>query len=170
MKGALYILWNKGIGKCGCANHDNVTKSFLHTAAYALTGMVSSIWWIQRVDYKSHRSKLTFTVSALLARLPRRREGATLSYLPYGTCLCVYCQPSIQKLVSSVANDCLSQINEHNIHSEAYSMETPRVDQALHDLESEFSETFYDQKLLEEALYKGQNRFIQRNEIYHRTV
>ena len=39
MKGALYILWNKGIGKCGCANHDNVTKSFLHTAAYALTGM-----------------------------------------------------------------------------------------------------------------------------------
>jgi len=49
-------------------------------------------------------------------------------------------------------------------------METPRVDQVLHDLESEFSETFYDQKLLEEALYKGQNRFKQRNEIYHHTV
>lgn len=41
MKGALYILWNKGIGKCGYANHDNVTKSFLHAAAYALTGIVS---------------------------------------------------------------------------------------------------------------------------------
>ena len=49
-------------------------------------------------------------------------------------------------------------------------METPRVDQALHDLENEFSEIFYDQKLLEEALYKSQNRFKQRNEIYYRTV
>jgi len=49
-------------------------------------------------------------------------------------------------------------------------METPRVDQALRDLESEFSENSFDQELLEEAVRKGQYRFKQRNEIYHRTV
>ncbi|KAF5356022.1 hypothetical protein D9756_004202 [Leucocoprinus leucothites] len=117
MKGALYILWNKGI------------------AAYALT------------DQGLHSQYL-------LSLLGCQDEE----------------KPSIQKLVYNVANDCISLFNEHTIHSEAYTMETPRVDEALRDLEDEFSENFIDRKLLEEAVQKGRTRFEQRNKIYHSTV
>lgn len=66
-----------------------------------------------------------------------------------------------------MANDCLALVNEHTIHTEAYTMETPRLDEALKDLESEF---FIDRGLLDKATRKGQARFNQRNKIYHDTV
>lgn len=41
MKGALYILWNKGIGKLGDFGHDIVLIPPYYAAAYALTGLAS---------------------------------------------------------------------------------------------------------------------------------
>ncbi|KAJ3576133.1 hypothetical protein NP233_g629 [Leucocoprinus birnbaumii] len=117
MKGALYILWNKGI------------------AAYALT------------DQGLHSRYL-------LSLLGCQDEE----------------KPSIQKLVASVASDCIGMINEFTIHAEAYDIDTPRVDEALRDLESEFSQNFIDRQLLDEAVSKGRLRCEQRNEIYHSTV
>ncbi|KAF7784715.1 hypothetical protein Agabi119p4_880 [Agaricus bisporus var. burnettii] len=117
MKGALYIMWNKGI------------------ATYALTDQ----------------------------GLQRRYLQSLLG-----------CQgeekPSVQKLVSSVANDCMGLINENTIHSEAYTLETPRLDETLRDLENEFSENFVDKELLDEALHKGKLRFERRNRVHHETV
>ncbi|KAF9452549.1 hypothetical protein P691DRAFT_696832 [Macrolepiota fuliginosa MF-IS2] len=117
MKGALYILWNKGI------------------AAYALT------------DQGLHSRYL-------LALLGCQGEE----------------KPSIQKLVSNVANDCVTLVHESAIHTEAYTMETPRLDEALRDLETEFSDSFIERKLLDEAIRKGQVRFDQRNRVHDDAV
>jgi hypothetical protein len=82
----------------------------------------------------------------------------------------IFPQPSVQKLVSSVANDCMSLINENTMHSEAYTLETPRLDDALRDLENEFSEKLVDKELLDDALHKGKLRSERRNRIHHETV
>jgi proteasome activator subunit 4 len=49
-------------------------------------------------------------------------------------------------------------------------METPGVDEALRDLENEFSQNFIDSRVLEEAVQKGRTRSELRNQIYHSTV
>lgn len=72
--------------------------------------------------------------------------------------------------MSSVANDCLNLINEFIIHTEAYTMETPQLEEALHALEGEFSANFIDHKLVGEATGKGQVRFSERNRIHNDTV
>jgi proteasome activator subunit 4 len=61
-------------------------------------------------------------------------------------------------------------INENMMHSEAYSLETPRLDDALRDLEYEFSEKLVDRELLDDALHKGKLRSERRNRVHHETV
>lgn len=79
-------------------------------------------------------------------------------------------QPSIQKLVASLAQDCMLYLNEEATHIDAYVLETPRVDQALFDLESEFSSSFVDRNLLKEATEKSKARVIRRDVVYNDTV
>ncbi|TFK76811.1 hypothetical protein BDN72DRAFT_829977 [Pluteus cervinus] len=117
IKGALYVLWNKGI------------------AAYAL-------------------SDLGFHDKYLVSLLECQHEE----------------KPSIQKLVNSLAQDCLSNLNEESFHTDAYIMDTPRVDEALGDLEEEFSSTFVDHELLVMALDKASKRVRLRTSIYNGTI
>ena len=79
-------------------------------------------------------------------------------------------QPSIQKLVTSLAQDCMRNINEEATHVDAYVLETPQVDQALFDLENEFSTSFVDRNFLEKATEKSKARVIRRDVVYNDTV
>ena len=85
---------------------------------------------------------------------------------PVTNCL----QPSVQKLVTNLAQDCLVHLSEEAIHTDAYVLDTPRVDQALFDLESEFSTSFVDQNLLRKATEKSKARVIRRDAVYNDTV
>ncbi|KAF9459432.1 hypothetical protein BDZ94DRAFT_1312356 [Collybia nuda] len=117
MKGALYVLWNKG------------------TAAYAL-------------------GDIGFHNRYLLSLLESQHEE----------------KPSIQKLVNNLAQDCQTHLNEEAVHTDAYVLETPRVDEALHALESEFSADFISHSLLNEAMAKTDVRVVKRNTMYKETV
>ncbi|KAF8922284.1 armadillo-type protein [Mucidula mucida] len=117
MKGALYILWNKGI------------------ASYALS------------DQSAHSRYL---VSLLECQHEEK--------------------PSIQKLVNSLASDCVPYLHEDAIHTDAYDLATPRVDEAIRDLESEFTASFVNRNLLQEAIDKTYRRISNRNELYSRTI
>lgn len=61
-------------------------------------------------------------------------------------------------------------LNEEATHIDAYVLETPRVDQALFNLESEFSTSFVDQDLLKKATEKSKARVIRRDAVYNDTV
>ncbi|KAF9056661.1 hypothetical protein BJ165DRAFT_1362353 [Panaeolus papilionaceus] len=117
MKGALYILWNKGI------------------AAYALADPVYHKLYLISLLECQHEEK-----------------------------------PSIQKLVSSLAQDCLSHLNEEAIHTDAYTLPTPRLDEALKSLRQEFSDTFIDDKLLAEAMKRSLIRMSRRESMYSDTI
>jgi hypothetical protein len=58
-----------------------------------------------------------------------------------------------------LAHDCLNQLTAESVHTHAYLEDTPRLTQALQELETEFSEGLIDQGLLTEALDKVQARF-----------
>ena len=79
-------------------------------------------------------------------------------------------QPSVQKLITSIAQDCVLHLNEEATHIDAYALETPRVDQALFDLENEFSTSFVDRNFLKNATEKSTARVIRRNIVYNDTV
>ncbi|THV06075.1 hypothetical protein K435DRAFT_712109 [Dendrothele bispora CBS 962.96] len=79
-------------------------------------------------------------------------------------------KPSIQKIVNNLAHDCLTHLNEEVIHTDAYSLHTLRVEEVLEDLRQEFSESFVDQRILDEALAKRPVRVANRNALYHKTV
>lgn len=117
MKGALYVLWNKGI------------------ASYALG------------DQGAHGRYL---VSLLECQHEEK--------------------PSIQKLVNNLAVDCLPHLHEDAIHTDAYSLDVPEVECALNNLATEFSPSFVDQRLLQEAISKTPRRVANRNEIHAQTV
>lgn len=85
---------------------------------------------------------------------------------PVTNCL----QPSVQKLVTSLAQDCMIHLNEEATHIDAYVLETPQVDQALFDLESEFSASFVDRDFLKKATEKSEARVIRRDVVYNDTV
>jgi len=68
-------------------------------------------------------------------------------------------QPSIQKLVSNCASECLAHLSDEAVHSEAYREDIPGVLKALDDLEGAFSDSLVDKPLLEEALGKADARF-----------
>lgn len=82
----------------------------------------------------------------------------------------IFLQPSIQKLITSLAQDCLVHLNEEATHTDGYALDTPRVDQASFDLESEFSSFFVDRKFLEKATENSAARVVRRNLVYHDTV
>jgi hypothetical protein len=79
-------------------------------------------------------------------------------------------QPSVQKLITSLAQDCVVHLNEEATHTDAYALDAPRVDQALFNLESEFSSSFIDQKFLEKATEKSNARVARRDVVYNDTV
>ena len=79
-------------------------------------------------------------------------------------------QPSVQKLVSNIAKDCLGQAQEESVSTDAYVCDTSRVDQAVDDLQSEFSEGFVDPKLVSEFIAKTQVRRQSRESAYQQTV
>ncbi|KAG6869165.1 hypothetical protein C0993_012264 [Termitomyces sp. T159_Od127] len=116
MKGALYLLWNKG------------------TAAYAL-------------------GDLGFHHRYLLSLLDCQHEE----------------KPSIQKLVNNISGDCLAHLSEEAVHTDAYSLATPGVDDALEDLSTEFSSELVDQQLLKAAVDRSFIRISRRNEVYDNT-
>src|SRR5277367_3673364 len=77
-------------------------------------------------------------------------------------------QPSVQKLVNLLAQDCLIHLNEEGYHSDAYSLGTPRVEDALRDLETDLS-TFVDQRVLALAQAKSIVRIQKRDVMYNKT-
>lgn len=79
-------------------------------------------------------------------------------------------QPSIQKLVGNLATDCLSHLHEDAVHTDAYSLESPRVDAALDDLVAEFSPSFVNASSLAESLAKSPRRVANRNALHIQTV
>lgn len=101
--------------------------------------------------------------------MPTRREGIHLEcVIDRGQLIAL--QPSIQKLITSLAQDCLVHLNEEATNADGYTLETPRVDQALSDLESEFSSSFVDRKLLEVGAEKSTARVVRRDVVYNDTV
>lgn len=117
MKGALYVLWNKGI------------------AAYALADQ-------------------GFHSRYLLSLLNCQHEE----------------KPSVQKLVNTLASDCIGHLNEEAVHTDAYVLDTPRLDSVLEDLRSEFSRSFIDQGLLADVMGKAHIRIMRREDVYNDTV
>ncbi|KAF9535499.1 hypothetical protein CPB83DRAFT_841859 [Crepidotus variabilis] len=115
MKGALYILWNKGV------------------AAYALG------------DHHAHKEYL-------LSVLECQHEE----------------KPSIQKLVSSIAQESVSNLSEEAVPTETYKHDIPRLDEALRRLESGIPAV--DQSLLQEATQKSATRVVKREALYYETV
>ncbi|KAJ6604293.1 hypothetical protein DFH09DRAFT_1300536 [Mycena vulgaris] len=75
-------------------------------------------------------------------------------------------KPSIQKLASSVASDCAAHIREESAHTEAYSLDAVRLEEALVSLETEFSSSVINQKLVDEATAKSLVRASRRSETY----
>ncbi|KAJ7630604.1 hypothetical protein FB45DRAFT_746590 [Roridomyces roridus] len=75
-------------------------------------------------------------------------------------------KPSIQKLVNTVASDCAGHIRQEWAHTEAYSLDTTRLNEALVDLEREFPSLVVDQKLVDEASAKTLVRTARRSERY----
>ena len=61
-------------------------------------------------------------------------------------------------------------LSEEASHNDAYALETSGVDQALFDLESEFSTSFVDLNLLKRAIEKSKARVIRRDVAYNDTV
>ena len=101
--------------------------------------------------------------------MPAWREGIHLECIIDRQPLIVL-QPSIQKLITSLAQDCVLHLNEEATHTDGYTLDTSRVDQALFDLESEFSTFFVDRKFLTKATEKSAVRNIKRNVVYNDTV
>ncbi|KDQ54780.1 hypothetical protein JAAARDRAFT_134622 [Jaapia argillacea MUCL 33604] len=110
MKGALYLLWNKG------------------TAAYALADQ-------------------TYHGRYLLSLLECQHQE----------------KPSVQKLVGSLAHDCLAHLSEESVHTDSYLEDAPRIDEALLRLEEEFSSALVDRNLLAQVLQKSPARASSRN-------
>ncbi|KAF9073820.1 hypothetical protein BDP27DRAFT_1318212 [Rhodocollybia butyracea] len=79
-------------------------------------------------------------------------------------------KPSIQKLVSNYASDCLVHLAEDVLHTDAYSLQTPTIEQALQSLSEDFSSSLIPSSLLSEALAKTLVRITTRNAIYEETV
>jgi proteasome activator subunit 4 len=76
----------------------------------------------------------------------------------------------VQKLVNSVAHDCLAHLNEEAMHTDAYVLDTPRIDEALVALEPEFSNRLVSKSLLKEAMSKSEVRVAKRSMAYDQTV
>ncbi|KAJ7225864.1 hypothetical protein GGX14DRAFT_422660 [Mycena pura] len=78
-------------------------------------------------------------------------------------------KPSIQKLTGTVASDCAAFIREESTHTDAYSLDVTRLEDALSSLDTELASVI-DQELLNEATAKSAVRTSRRNEAYAATV
>lgn len=108
-----------------------------------------------------------------VARLSAPREGDTIfSCTLYNGILNVrsFVQPSIQKLVSNCASECLAHLSDEAVHSETYREDIPRVLVALDDLEGTFGDSLINKVLLEEALGKMEARFTAETRKHERNV
>jgi proteasome activator subunit 4 len=65
-----------------------------------------------------------------------------------------------------VASDAAAYLREESAHTEAYSLEIARLEDAMSSLETEFSPSVTNQKLLDEAAAKSPVRLSRRNEGY----
>ncbi|KIK71342.1 hypothetical protein GYMLUDRAFT_33493 [Collybiopsis luxurians FD-317 M1] len=79
-------------------------------------------------------------------------------------------KPSIQKLVNNYAYDCLIHIHEEVLHTDAYTLPTPTVEQALVELQQEFSPGLIPESLLAEALEQRPKRIAKRKALYEQTI
>ena len=79
-------------------------------------------------------------------------------------------QPSIQKLVSNCASECLAHLSDEAVHSESYREDIPGVLAALDNLEGAFSDSLVDKALLKEALGKMEARFTAETRKHERNV
>ncbi len=79
-------------------------------------------------------------------------------------------QPSIQKLVSSVANDAIANLAEETTRTDAYTDSVPAVKLTVDALRVEFSPNLIDHDLLGEALQKSSIRALARESKYSETV
>jgi proteasome activator subunit 4 len=79
-------------------------------------------------------------------------------------------KPSIQKLVNSLAQDCLAHLPEEAINTDSGILDIPRVEDALLQLSSEFSPSFIDKTVLAKALAKSPARIAKRAAMYNQTV
>lgn len=101
------------------------------------------------------------------------REGDPSFPVPYSTEGLAFFpleQPSIQKLVSNCASECLAHLSDEAVHSEAYREDIPGVLVALDDLEGAFSDSLVDKALLKEALEKMEARFTAETQKHEQNV
>ena len=80
------------------------------------------------------------------------------------------CQPSIQKLVTFVANDAITNLAEETTRTDAYNESAPQVNTAIEALRAELSPDLIDHDLLNEALHKSIARGEARERKYAQTV
>lgn len=80
------------------------------------------------------------------------------------------CQPSIQKLVNSVANDAIANLAEETTRTDAYTESAPQVKMAVDALRTELSPDVIDDNLLNEAHHKSIARGEAREKRYTQTV
>lgn len=76
----------------------------------------------------------------------------------------------MQKLVSSLSQELLAHLSEEAFHTEAYTLDTPRLNDVLLELAAEFSASFVNQQLLSEATAKSSIRVAKRAVLYQSTV
>ena len=79
-------------------------------------------------------------------------------------------QPSVQKLVGSVAQDVLVYLNEESCHTDGFTEDVPGVLQALEDLLTEFAGPVVDPEILRAAGTKYTTRVALKNQRYNETV
>ncbi len=83
---------------------------------------------------------------------------------------CLLVKPSVQKLVTTLSQECLTHMVEEAVHTDGYTLQTPQIEQALKELAAEFSPSFVDQQLLIEACNKAPIRAKSRCSIHEKTV
>jgi proteasome activator subunit 4 len=154
MKGALYMLWDNAFANYALAGvptrpHESPDYSFfsdVHISNQYLTRLLDC----------QHQEKVT-------------RSHSRVAF--YGTLsLCFPWQPSIQKLISNCASECLGHLSDEAVHSEAYREDIPGALAALDDLEGAFSGSLVDKALLKEALEKVEASFTAETRKHERNV
>ena len=79
-------------------------------------------------------------------------------------------QPSVQKLIGSVAQDALVYLNEESCHTDAFTEPVPGVLEALEGVKQEFASPVVDEAILHAAAAKCSARVALKNQRYTETV
>lgn len=81
-----------------------------------------------------------------------------------------FCKPSVQKLVTSVAHDTITNLAEETTRTDAYVEDAPQAKMAVDALKAELSADLIDDDLLSEALRKSIARSEARERKYSQAV